>query len=304
MKRKISIEEIEEIIKNKLNKQGILNVIGDDKISEIKNKIKDILDNGKKLEEQNFEKNEQEIIKSEKSRTAPTQTSNPNITLKTSEDKDKTEFLEKNKELEIKENDLIKKELELEEKEKLLKIKEMELSYKPELPELLKNINPGEVIVFDSNELSFGMENLTQRDFRIKNNPDEKKSVKDLWLLSGITKTDVYKVELKKIGELNFNPYDGTTTFQNNSNLDEYIIPEESLENNHNVEGAIESQFPKEEMVDSINPIKDVTQPIMNVDDIKKQEFENNFKDVITKIVSDELNKISSQTTKKNIFSL
>ena len=57
-------------------------------------------------------------------------------------------------------------------------------------------------------------------------------------------------------------------------------------------------------MLDAIAPITDVTQPIMNNDELEKQKFEANFKDVITKIVSDQLNKISSETTKKNIFSL
>jgi hypothetical protein len=57
-------------------------------------------------------------------------------------------------------------------------------------------------------------------------------------------------------------------------------------------------------MLDAIKPITDVSQPIMNVDELEKEKFHNNFKDAISKIVSDELNKISSQTTKKNIFSL
>jgi hypothetical protein len=70
------------------------------------------------------------------------------------------------------------------------------------------------------------------------------------------------------------------------------------------VENAVKSQYPDEEMLDSIEPIKDVSMPIMNPNDIEKEKFETTFKDVITKIVSDQLNKISSETTKKNIFSL
>jgi hypothetical protein len=79
---------------------------------------------------------------------------------------------------------------------------------------------------------------------------------------------------------------------------------DDEYEMNHNVNQAIQSQNPKEEMLDAVKPITDVTQPIMNANDLDKEKFHSNFKDVISKIVSDELNKISSQTTKKNIFSL
>lgn len=301
MKRKISIEEIEEIIKKKLSQKGILDVVGNEKISEIKNKIKEILENGKKLEEQDDADLNKKIEKPVETTTSPR---NPNITVSTTEDKEKTEMIEKVKELEMKENDLIKKELELEEKERQLKSKEQELSYKPELPQILKSVKPGEVIIFDENELSFGLENLSQRDFRLKNDPDSKKSIKDLWLSNGITKTDVYKVELRKIGELDFNPYDGTTAFVEKTITDQISNLNNDNQRDHDVESAIKSQFPEKEMEDSIQPIKDVSQPILNTDDLQKQKFETNFKDVITKIVSDELNRISSETTKQNIFSL
>ena len=293
MKKRISIEEIEGMIKEKLKQNGVLEVISQEKISEIKNKIKDILDAGKKLDEQEIDN--------------PTvQTNNPNITVKSTQDPEKTEVIKKETELDIKEKELINKEIELEDKEKKLEDKENELSYKPELPEILRSIKPGEIIVFNTNELSLGFENLSNRKFRLKTDPDDKKSIKDLWLLSAITKTDVYKIELKKIGELDFNPYDGTTNFHN---VDEFQT-NQNLENSNglqdNVENAIKSQFPEpeQEMLDSVEPIKNVTQPLMNVDDIEKEKFETNFKDVITKIVSDQLNKISSETTKKNIFSL
>lgn len=292
MKKRISIEEIEGMIKEKLKQNGVLEVISQEKISEIKNKIKDILDNGKKLDEQESE-------------AKPVQTVNPNVSLKTTEDPEKTEIIKKETELDIKEKELINKEIELQDKEKELEDKQQEMSYKPELPEVLRNIKPGEIIVFNTNELSLGFENLSNRKFRLKSDPDDKKSIKDLWLLSAITKTDVYKIELKKIGELDFNPYEGTTEFKNvtESNTD---FSENEMESFKNVQSAVNSQFPdkEQEMLDSVEPIKNVTQPLMNVDDLEKEKFENSFKDVITKIVSDQLNKISSETTKKNIFSL
>jgi len=297
MKKRISIDEIEEIIKTKLKKDGVLEMISQEKISEIKGKIKDILDNHKKLDEQENQDNTNSVGQT-------VQTNNPNITVKTTEDPEKTEIIKKETELEIREKELIQKEFELQEKQKQINKKEEELKYTPEIPNILKSIEPGEIIVFDTNELSLGNENLSNRDFRLKSNPDEKKTIKDLWLLSAITKTNVYVVELKKIGNLNFDPYDGTTNFESLKNTEEFIENNQNIEQNNAVVDAVNSQYPKEEMLDSVEPIKDVSMPILNPNDIEKEKFESTFKDVITKIVSDQLNKISSETTKKNIFSL
>jgi hypothetical protein len=297
MKKRISIDEIENMIKNKLKQDGVLEMISQEKISEIKGKIKDILDNHKKLDEQESQQPTSNIGQT-------VQTQNPNVTVKTTEDPEKTEIIKKETELEIREKELIQKEFELEEKQKQIDKKEEELKYTPEIPQILKSIEPGEIILFDTNELSLGYENLSNRDFRLKSNPDEKKSIKDLWLLSAITKTNVYVVELKKLGTLNFDPYEGTTTFENLKNSEDFIDHDQNLEQSDAVESAVKSQYPKEEMLDSVEPIKDVSMPIMNQNDIEKEKFETNFKDVITKIVSDQLNKISSETTKKNIFSL
>jgi len=304
MKKQISIDEIEEMIKGKLKQNGVLEIISQEKISEIKNKIKDILEKGKKgndLEEATEVAPSNEVPAVS---PAPVQTSNPNITVTTTQDPQKTEVIEKEKELELKEKELIKKEIELEEKQKELKKKEEELSYKHEFPEVLKSIKPEEVIIFDKNELSLGMENLSNRKFRLKSDPDNKKSANELWLLSAITKTDVYLVELKKIGELIFDPYQGNTSFESVTDIEEISKQNNDIEQNHNVDMALKSQIPDQEMLDSVEPVKDVSQPIMNSSDLDKEKFETSFKDTITKIVSDELNKISSQTTKKNIFSL
>ena len=175
MKKKISIEEIEEIIKEKLKQNGVLDVVAQEKISEIKDKVKDILEKGKKLDEQAPESTE-----NKKESPIPVQTTNPNITVKSTEDPEKTEILKKETELDIKEKELIKKEIELEQKLEQIKNKEEELKYKPQLPEILKSFKPGEILIFDRNELSLGMENLSNRDFRLKENPDDKKTIKDL----------------------------------------------------------------------------------------------------------------------------
>ncbi len=98
MKKRISIEEIEDIIKEKLKQNGVLEVISQEKISEIKNKIKDILEAGKKLDEQELD-------------VKPVQTVNPNITVKTTEDPEKTDIIKKETELDIKEKELIENKI-------------------------------------------------------------------------------------------------------------------------------------------------------------------------------------------------
>lgn len=302
MKKQISIKEIEEIIKKKFQENGVLNIVDEEKISEIKNKIKNILDNKvKSLEEQEKEKQE---TKNDTNQTVTGQTStisqkveNPNITLKTEKDPEKTENLQKKIELDIREKELIKKEIDLENKQKDLENKESELSYKPELPNILKEIDPESIIVFNESELSLGMENLTNRKFRLKSDPDQKKSTNELWLEKAITKTNVYLVEFKKIGELEFNPYEGTTSFQPGKTIEDISRDNENTKQQHDLQQVIKSQNPEEQIIDSIEPITDVTQPLMNSNEIDQQQYQDNLKSAIEKILRDEL-------SKKNIFSL
>lgn len=89
-----------------------------------------------------------------------------------------------------------------------------EAEYNPELPEMLQKIEPAEIIVFDMNELSHGGEQMSYTPFRMMKNPDEKKSMKDLWLEEGRRKADVYIAKFEKIGEIEFNYARGTSFFK------------------------------------------------------------------------------------------
>lgn len=302
MKKKFSIKEIEELIKMKFQENGILNMVDEDKISEIKNKIKSILDNKtKKLDEQEKEVQKPASISAEtasnQTNITPQKIDNPNITLKTEEDPEKIKIIQKKIELENREKELMQKEIDLESKQAELENKEKELSYKPELPEILKNIDPESIIIFSESELSLGMENLSNRKFRLKSDPDQKKSINDLWLEKAITKTNVYLVELKKIGELNFDPYQGDTYFQPGKNIEEVSQDNQNIEKNHDIEQVIRSQNPEEPLKDAIEPITDVSQPILNQNDFDNQKYEDALKTTIEKILRDEI-------SKKNIFSL
>lgn len=86
-------------------------------------------------------------------------------------------------------------------------------AYTPELPEFMNNIEPGKVIIFSQNELSEGGENLSNKPLRTFENPDQKKSMHDLWMENGKRKAEVYIAKLEKIGELEFNYANGTTQF-------------------------------------------------------------------------------------------
>lgn len=86
-------------------------------------------------------------------------------------------------------------------------------AYKMEVPDFIKNIEPGKVIIFSQNELSEGGENLSNKPLRTFDNPDEKKSMHDLWMENGQMKAEVYIAKLEKIGDLEFNYANGTTQF-------------------------------------------------------------------------------------------
>ena len=47
-------------------------------------------------------------------------------------------------------------------------------AYNLEIPDFIKNIEPGKVIIFSQNELSEGGENLSNKPLRTYTNPDEK----------------------------------------------------------------------------------------------------------------------------------
>jgi len=86
-------------------------------------------------------------------------------------------------------------------------------AHTPELPYFLDKIEPGKVIIFSQNELSESGENLSLKPIRTFADPDQKKSMRELWLEQGQKKADVYLAKLEKIGEMNYDVTNGTTVF-------------------------------------------------------------------------------------------
>jgi hypothetical protein len=86
-------------------------------------------------------------------------------------------------------------------------------AYTPELPSFLDKIEPAKIIIFSQNELSEGGENLSHKPLRTFSDPDAKKSMHDYWIEEGKKRADVYIAKLEKIGEIEFNYANGTSQF-------------------------------------------------------------------------------------------
>jgi hypothetical protein len=300
MKRQLSMTEIEEIIKEKLRNNGVYELVGEEKISEIKDKIRSIVKT-KKLEEaeaqtaSSTDKNTQQSVKPEQPLSTQ-KPENPNIQVNTTEDPERVALAKKQAELESLQKELSEKEARLKEKEISLGNKEKELSYKPELPEKLQNSAPGELIVFSENELSLGLESLSERRIRMKSNPDTKVSPHELWVKEAITRSNVYLVELKQIGQLVFDPYEGTTIFENVKS--DYNPTQPSAQDvvADKMELDALDQNANIGFVDMVEPIKNVTQPIVNPGPPEPAQSmeKTGFQQMIEKIVQDELSRKST----------
>lgn len=198
MAEKIKTSEIEEIIKKKLKDSGLSEEIINSSVKQIKEKIMDKYNSTKSQEQ--LPEEEKEVVTVEIPSENSTATEEPNPELI----KQEVEQDFKAKELEDKEKELITKELEIKEKEE-------ELEYKPQLPEPLKEVGKESFFVFDENQISLGGEALSNCSLYLKDNPEVKSSMHSTWINKAFTRADLYVVEFKKIGELEFNPFEGTT---------------------------------------------------------------------------------------------
>lgn len=198
MSEKIKTSEIEEIIEKKLKDSGLSDEIINKSVKEIKDKIMDKYNSYKK--EEPIASEEEKVINVE----IPSETS-------AAVEEPNPELIEKEVEQDVKEKELEEKEKELRAKEIELQHKEEELKYKPQLPEPLKEVGKESFFIFDENEISLGAEALSNCSFYLKDNPEVKSSMHSTWINKALTRADLYVVEFKKIGELEFNPFEGTT---------------------------------------------------------------------------------------------
>lgn len=279
----MSISELENLIKKNISDKGLQNSISEEKIKEIKNKIKKhimtvpsfnffaadfnvnndsdgMVDSGDMgggmLDEDNMNPGEEIQMPVQTANTSPVtqQTiSNPEA------NKENTELAKKEGELETREEFLARKEAELQERENALIAKEQEMSYKPEMPSFIEKAEPAKIYIYNENQLSYGSESLMKIPYGLVDDPENKKSMHEFWLEQGKVRAEVYQVEFKRIGDMVFKPLDGVCKFEQMSSPIPSNIPQEEREG---VKQAIMSQQPIEPMVDSTEPVVDVALPL------------------------------------------
>lgn len=274
MKTQISLSEVESLIRKNIEEKGLHNHISNDQIEEIKKKIKarlsmpstgvmfysspesDIdgnigMESGLEEAIAPTEEDQDDIINVQK-------TNNP-VSHETTIDNSALDVSKKEGELETKEQIINHEAEELENKERELNNKEEELSYKPVLPNSLLQAEPGKLFIYDMTQLSLGGESLSNQPYNIMDNPESKTSMHDLWIQDGKVRAQLFKVEYKPIGEMVFDPFNGTTKFVEMPQPLESDLPQEERDG---VQQAIDSQIPTEPMIDSVEPVTDVTLPM------------------------------------------
>jgi len=101
----------------------------------------------------------------------------------------------------------------------------------PDMPDMFNQIKPEKVVVFDYNEVAAeGGENLANKPLRLYNDPDIKRSIKQLWKSEGKSKAEVYVAKFEKIGEVEYNYIQQTAKFTDN--IPEQEVVEQPYKNN------------------------------------------------------------------------
>lgn len=286
MSDKITQTELDELIKRKIKEKGLSNDIGEDKISEIKNKISLILKKPELSEDVPANNQPTQPVVAQTNVEVPKNTINSpeSITQTTSVSKEAVELAKREGELEEKERDFAQKQSELTLKEKELLEKEQALEYKPQIPAILEGIGNEKLFVFDENELSLGAEALSNTPFRLMSNPDNKRSMMELWATEGKRGAEIYQVKFEKLGEIIFNPFEGTSNFAKKPIEDgenPLDVPAEGL----TPEDAQASQESTQPMDDSIEPMTNATLPLSNDMGLNSVDLEDIIKTRIDSII-------------------
>jgi hypothetical protein len=254
---KISVNELEEMIKSKFAEKGVTSEdLNEEMLKSITERIKSEVNSDVKNAPQNVEgddfvdvdisaQNIEEPGEEPEAITSSAEAAAP----------DTEEVYKKEGELEERERAIAEKEEELKRKEEELERKKEEMEYEPTIPEKFQNMGSEKLFVFDENTLSAGSEKLSKLDMNIVDEPESKISMHDLWLKEGKRDAEVFVVKFEKVGNIVFNPFEGVSEFMSSSQED--IQTPTSTDDNESYENAEPSN-----MVDTIEPVKDVTQPM------------------------------------------
>ena len=251
---KINVSELEEMIRSKFVEKGAsAEEIKEEVVKSITEKIKN---KSKEVNAQPQSVEQDDVLDVDISKPQDVAGKIPDAVTSSVETNELSdEYLEKEAELNKRENELKIREDELVQKEYSLQQKEEQKEYTPELPEKLEESEPKKVFVFDENDISIGAEALSTLDMSYLDSPEEKTNMRTLWLQDAIKDVEIYVTNFKKLGDIEFDPFEGTANFKevNNSQESESVIDAQDVE----LDGM-------NNMKDSIEPVTNVTQPIIN----------------------------------------
>jgi hypothetical protein len=265
---KLEYSKLAEMVKKKLIEKGVSETdLNEDVIKAISETIKNTANEDFKNKvgnniDNNVDNNVVSVdVSPEQTMPQETPGENPEVITQTTEVDE--ELSKKEGALDERERILREKELELSRKEEELNRKFEDSKYEPQLPEPLENVGPEQLFVFDMSKLSSGAESLSNLPMKLINNPEEETTMKNLWLEKAKKKAEVFVVKFEKVGEVIFNPFEGTSDLINfkDANPDNNL---NDLQNGIEVkraEGSQENSVPSN-MTDSIEPVKNIIKPM------------------------------------------
>lgn len=272
---KIEYSKLAKMVEAKLKEKGISeSEINEKIINQISENIKEIANQDYKTktpEEETQKQPEEEgvvsvdISSNEDEMPQETPGEEPEVVTQTTSVSNE-EIARKEGALEQKERELEEKERELDRKQEILQKRLEETEYEPEMPEALESIGPEKVFVFDMNKLSSGAELLSKLPMKLVDNPEMETTMKNLWLEKAKKKAEVFVVKFEKVGDITFNPIEGTSEIINvrDENPDNDLS---TLQNDVEVEIKENPNNSRTEaepgnMRDAIEPVKDVSKPM------------------------------------------
>ena len=272
---KVKVSELEEMIRSKFLEKGASEEeIKEEVVKAISEKIKN---QSKKTSVQPEEVEQGDVLDVDISKPQDVAGKIPDaVTSSVETNKLSDESLEKEAELDRREKELKKREDELTQKEHSLGQKEEKEEYHPELPEKLEESEPKKVFVFDENDISIGAEALSTLDMSCLDSPEDKTNMRTLWIQDAIKDVEIYVANFQKLGDIEFDPFEGTANFT-------------EVNDNQEIEDVIDAQDVEldgmNNMKDSIEPVMNVTQPIINEGAELNPKSEQLAEDILNSII-------------------
>jgi hypothetical protein len=142
-------------------------------------------------------------------------------------------------------------------------------------------------------KLSAGAENLSKLPMKFMEDPDKETTVKDLWLEKAKKKSEVYVVKFEKVGEVEFDPIEGTSNLTTTKDMNG---DKELTDFQNGVDPDSEESVPTN-MIDTIEPVTDVTQPMtddmgldvsdkmVGIENLPEDEYDDVLKSTIEELV-------------------